>query len=284
MRHKQNSKTTGISRIITVFIVLLMIVLPIEKGSAADTVSIRIEQIFNTTSNSTNVTFTYLLKPLDSSNPMPTGSTQEGYIINITGNDNATIEFDSFDKAGIYYYALYQVVERERSFYTYDRRIYTVEIHVDMSLRTYLIIKNENDKKEEYAEFVNGYDPGGTIVPPTPPTTTEPPVSPEPTLPPTSPVPPPTTSPIEPPETAGPSGPSGPPGTPDVDEGINIDDGDIPIEGGNPDVPRSGIDGPKTGDEFNAEFYILLFGFGGFLAAGAVLFLVIGKKRREGED
>ena len=48
---------------------------------------------------------------------------------------------------GIYKYTIFQVIERERPSYTYDKRVYTIEVYVDWALDVMLVIKDADGAK-----------------------------------------------------------------------------------------------------------------------------------------
>jgi len=79
-------------------------------------------------------TFTYLLTPLEATNPMPSsmnaaGSTAAGYTFTITGTTEVQIGPMWFDTLGTYSYVL-RVVASDADGYTYDERVYRIDVHV----------------------------------------------------------------------------------------------------------------------------------------------------------
>ena len=252
---------------------LLLVAMPIAASAASRTISIEVVQVFSTNSGSSEETFTYRLKASKSNNPMPTGSTEEGYTFSITGNKSVDIVLGSINTEGMFTYTLYQVIERERLGFTYDKRVYHLEIHVDSSLNSYLIVKFDDGKKADAIEFINSYRGGGGPV--TPPKPTDPP----PTNPPPSPTPVVIT---EPPELPSPS----PPDEKDiVDDPIPGDEREL-FESPEPDPepekekPIIVVNIPKTGDDSDTQLLNILFALGGMMVIGAVAYLVIIRRRK----
>ena len=196
-------------------IMILIIVAPMNVYAASNNpLRMTVKQTFSTSSASVDDTFRYRLRPLQANNPMPAGSTAAGYTFMIAGNNEVTLGPVNFTKQGLYQYELYQVIETAKINYTYDRQVYTIQVHVDSALNVIVIVLNANGAKAANIEFYNSYTEN--YIPPTTPGPTAPPTTPEPTLPP--PTPPPTTPgptppPTPPPTTPGPTPPPTPPPT-----------------------------------------------------------------------
>ena len=295
---------------------LLMTVMLTDVHAADNSVSLTVKQTYSTTSSAAAGVFTYRLSPTGAGNPMPDGSTAEGYTFTIAGNNSEVIGPWTYDDEGYYRYELYQVVLSAQTGYKYDRQVYTIEVYVDSLLNATTIIKNEQNKKEEKIVFANSYSVGTVVTPPPettdppevtpgptdpPPITTDPPGTPKPTV--TPPHPDPTNPPpvtTNPPVTTSPS-------LPDTgDNGIDIDDdGNVPgfglnpadeieeeddetVPGTNPGQggsrPRPGIDGPKTGDDSNMALDIILLAAGGLMViCTTASLIIIGKRKRSGD-
>ena len=106
----------------------------------------------------TEAAFTYKLKALGSDNPMPSGSTAEGYMFELTGNSSFEIGPISYNQENVYKYELFQVVETKKPGYIYDKRVYTIEVHVDEAFNVALIAINVDGTKADKIEFENGYE------------------------------------------------------------------------------------------------------------------------------
>ena len=112
--------------------------------------------------------FTYILKPLSPENPMPQGGVTpggtasedaaEGYAFKISGTGEKEIGPLSFDRQGLYIYELFQLIKTEKPGHIYDRRVYTLEVHVNAELSAELVILNGDGTKTEKIEFQNGYE------------------------------------------------------------------------------------------------------------------------------
>jgi len=158
-------------RAIAVFVMILITVTPMAVNAAGQSLQLTVKQIFTTSSPSAENTFTYRLKPLEEGNPMPAGSTAEGYTFAITGNATASIGPLSFSRQGIFQYELFQVTATVKPGYTLDKRTYAVMAHVDAALNVELVVVHENGTKANAIEFVNRYgtvpsDPALMVDPP----------------------------------------------------------------------------------------------------------------------
>jgi len=158
-----------------VLAMLLIAGLPasIPAYAAENPLSITVEQAVNTSSSPAGSTFKYGLKPLGPGTPMPQGSTESGYTFTITGNSIKDVGPMDYDRQGRYRYELFQVIEAEKPGWTYDKRLYTVEVHVGESLRISLVVINVDGTKEDGIRFENKYqepptDPSTPTVPPGP--------------------------------------------------------------------------------------------------------------------
>ena len=168
--------TTKNKSILCVAAVLLMILIagllvPMTAYAADNTLRITVSQIFETSSSSTEAVFKYKLTPLESGNPMPSGSTEEGYVFTVTGNSSAEIGPINYSQPDIYSYELCQVIETEKPGFSYDKRVYTLDVYVDAELHISLIVKNRDGNKTDRIVFENGYsvspsDPALMVDPP----------------------------------------------------------------------------------------------------------------------
>ena len=148
-----------------------------------------------------------------------------------------------------------------------------------------MVVKHENGEKADKIGFYNSYsgNTGGTT-PSVTPDVLEPSVTPRPNVTPSPSNPPPTATPIATPEPSE-IGNLDPPTTDSEqqpqespDDGLEIDEFGPPRHGSEPD--RVGVDGPKTGDESDTEFYNTLFSLGGMMSLGATLTLLRNRKRK----
>ena len=148
-------------------LILFSLASPAARASE-DALKIAVSQV----SNVSNSAFTYRLKPLGAGNPMPEGSTKEGYTFTIVGTDTAVITLPGAALQGIYRYELFQVIGAEKAGYTYDRRVYTIEVHAEAEEGAKIIVLNQNGDKEGLIEFENNY----RVPPSDPKLMTDPPV------------------------------------------------------------------------------------------------------------
>ena len=278
--------------VIATCVMTAITLVPVTAFAANNPPSLTVNQVFNTSSKTVDDTFTYRLRPLESDNPMPSGSTADGYTFIIISNENIQIDLADYSQPGLYEYELSQIISEEKPGYVYDKRVYTIEAHVDAALSVIIIAKNEDGTKAADIDFENSYSSeGGSTKPPgtTNPSSTTNPLS--------------TTN---PPYTTGGIDSGAQPNLtapgPDMDlnednfteidiNGFSlgnleleddeewISDNFTPIGGGQPALA---LDPPKTGDDRNNSFYILLFASGAVLAICAAVYLIVGKKRKSG--
>ena len=147
---------------ITVTLMMMVAAAPLAAYSVDNSLGFTVSQVFSDSSNSTNATFTYRLKPLVATNPMPAGSTAEGYTFSITGKDNKNVSPIYFSKTGIYEYTLYNVAGTGQKGYTYDSHVYNLKFFVDGSLNIILVAFNADGTKAENIVFEAGYHTAAT--------------------------------------------------------------------------------------------------------------------------
>ena len=159
---ESKTKSQGMLRSVTAAIIMIAIltITAHMRVDAADTpVELTVRQIWSASSPTANNddTFTYRLKPLKADNPMPPGSTAEGYAFTIAGNRTVSVGPLNFGRADTYRYEIYQVIGAKKPNYKYDTRVYTVEIHVNASLSATKIVTNGSGEKENEILFENSY-------------------------------------------------------------------------------------------------------------------------------
>lgn len=106
--------------------------------------------------------FTYILTGADASTPMPDGSVGGIYDFSLMGDENKDIGPITYNHAGIYTYQLQQKIDIERTGYVYDRKIYSIIVHVKNTsngLLSEVIVKNIENSKVGQLEFDNKYKP-----------------------------------------------------------------------------------------------------------------------------
>jgi len=130
---------------------------PLAAHAADNPLRFMVKQVFTTSSASVDGTFTYRLKALGPDHPMPAGSTAEGHTFTITGNSGAETGPLSYNKQGVYRYELVQVIGIEKPGYTYDKRVYTLEVYVDAALKAELVVRNQDGTKADEIKFENAY-------------------------------------------------------------------------------------------------------------------------------
>jgi len=165
----------SVMHIITVLILMLLAAAsaPVSVYAADNPLKITLEQTVDASllSAEAETAFKYRLKPLASENPMPPGSTKEGYTLTVSGNRSIEIAPLRYIRAGIYRYELFQLIETRQLGYTYDQRTYTLEVYVDAALNVALVVRNTDGTKANSIKFENKYralpsDPSLMIDPP----------------------------------------------------------------------------------------------------------------------
>ena len=158
MNTKLKKQLKNVFCALMVLTAVLISVMPVYAQTMKTPVSITVEQIFAASSATDEATFAYRLTPYDPGNPMPAGSTDEGYIFTITGNDNKNIGPLEYGRQGIFRYELGKVISRDKPGYTHDARRYTIEVYVDNSLNTAIVVLNEDGTKADAVTFAARYD------------------------------------------------------------------------------------------------------------------------------
>ena len=210
-------------------------------------------------------TFTFKLAAYNASSPMPSGSVNGIKTLHITGAGSGEFGTWSYDRAGVYYYTVYEENTGERG-YTYDTSVYSITDTVTEAngqLVLSRVVTNNINKPVSSYEFNNRYSFIDDVLG-------------------SGPVYRETENPFNNigdggnPYGSGPVVPVG-----DITDGGNPGSGaDIPDQGGStPGKPGAG--GPKTGDDTNTVLYIALFAGGGILVAGALLLLIVAGKRKK---
>ena len=137
---------------------VLFAITPISAFAAANPLKLTVRQVFTTASSSADGVFTYMLKPLATSNPMPSGSASRGYTFTIDGTDSLETGPINFTQPGTFMYELEQVIAVEETGYTYDRRVYELEVYVDSMLDVSLVIRNAAGAKTDDIVFNNAFN------------------------------------------------------------------------------------------------------------------------------
>lgn len=126
-------------------------------------VTLKIEQVFLQPSSAVGKDIgSYQLTALDTGAPMPAGSSAGVYLFTIAGNGKAEIGPLVYDHGGVFNYEIRQVITGEETGYTYDRRIYTVQVLIKNSgygLSSELIVENELGEKVSDLVYQNAYCP-----------------------------------------------------------------------------------------------------------------------------
>lgn len=105
--------------------------------------------------------FEYTLTPLETGNPMPAGSSDNRYVMTLTGNEESEIQID-YDRTGVYSYHFTQKTE-ENSGFTCENKQYTITVYVKQNngklITDASVAKQSNGMKDSALKFANVYDP-----------------------------------------------------------------------------------------------------------------------------
>ncbi|MCL2670930.1 MAG: hypothetical protein FWF10_02710 [Clostridiales bacterium] len=148
-----------LKRLLCATLLLLLALTPLGARAANEPAAFKVEQVFSTTSTAAAAAFTYRLTARQADSPMPAGSTAAGYTFTITGTGSVQIGPFAIGEPGLYRYTLTQITETEKSGYSYDRRIYDIELHVDESREVQILAYNADGTKAEQIMFENSYTP-----------------------------------------------------------------------------------------------------------------------------
>ena len=157
MKQMQNKRRIWGLCVITAIVAALFITAPVAVFAADNNFRFSVGQVFTTSSESADNLFTYKLRPLAEGNPMPAGATAGAYTFTVSGTRQAEIELVGFAGKGIYRYELSQVVDTEKPGYTYDRRVYTIEVHMNAEFHAEMIVLNKDGTKASAIAFENSY-------------------------------------------------------------------------------------------------------------------------------
>lgn len=153
-------------------VVLIAAGVEIPAYAASDSVgvSLSVSQIFvNHTTSKVEETFSYVLTPLETGNPMP-GQSVDRYSFTVKGSEEVKLEEIAFTGPGTYRYELKQTMESEKEGYTYDAEVYTVEIYVtstsDGGLMVNTVAYTGNEGKTDQISFENSYQKDAVPSPP----------------------------------------------------------------------------------------------------------------------
>jgi hypothetical protein len=168
-----------------VMLTCLFVLLPPLSVDAATEINVNVkmpvEQDFRVTNGDRDVDdeFTYRLTREDDDSPMPSGSNGDDYTFTMTDDDSRNITI-KYDRVGIYYYELRQVIPSNTSSrYTYDRTVYRVMVVVQNDNKAYVkAAEDDNLNNKTELVFENRYrGPDDDRYPPDddPPRATDPP-------------------------------------------------------------------------------------------------------------
>jgi len=130
---------------------------PLAAHAAGGPLVITVHQIFTASAPGADGAFTYRMEPLAHTAALSGGNAAEGCTLYITGTGSEDIELSGFDQRGVYKYRLYQVIEEARPGYTYDRRVYAVDVYVDGALGIKVVAYDEEGTKVDSISFHNEY-------------------------------------------------------------------------------------------------------------------------------
>ena len=137
-----------------------------------DSVTIAVEQVFTNTGVAVprSEDFVYWLYAADASNPMPAGTSGGHYAFSLHGDETLNAATITFYTPGVYTYYLSCIISAVPD-YSYDRQVYTIDVHVFDDFETIIIIKNGLGEKTEGVVFSHAFgldllDPEAMVDPP----------------------------------------------------------------------------------------------------------------------
>lgn len=143
--------------------ILIVAGMGIPAYAASDSVCVNLpvsQKFINHATSEVADTFSYILMPLEAGNPMPEQSVDQ-YVFTMKGSENISLSEIAFTQTGTYRYELKQRVENKLKGYTYDERVYTVEIYVTNAERGGLtattVVYVGDDGKADQISFENSY-------------------------------------------------------------------------------------------------------------------------------
>lgn len=131
-----------------------------EAGQAE--VSLPVEQKFLTENAPEGIDGSFLYRlEAEGDEPLPEGAKKGAYDFTLTGDEKSQVGPIRYADTGVYRYTMYQVVEKEKDHYIYDRQTYQVRVYVSNvqggGLSTQVVMENEAGKKTESGAFTNRY-------------------------------------------------------------------------------------------------------------------------------
>ena len=152
----------------------LTYLVPVTAAAAAPQpgeLRLTIHQGFTSTGSATppTETFSYRLAPEATSNPTPAGMGVD-YTFTIMGTDEIDIGPFYFNQEGIYRYELRHITATATG-YTFDKEVYTVEVHVSRDLKVVAVAYQSNGFKATSLSFNHSFT-GNATPPVTPPAET----------------------------------------------------------------------------------------------------------------
>lgn len=156
-------KTTIAVLSFLLFFLLMTQPLFVQAAVQGADATLRVEQRFDYAGSDVNSTFFYVLHPMDSENPMPSGTDAEGnYYFSINGTAGVDVSGMHFVRTGIYTYQVSPVIGEKAKGYTYDTETFTVQVAVknakDGGLTAEIKLPvNAAGQKEETISFTNSY-------------------------------------------------------------------------------------------------------------------------------
>lgn len=147
------------------FLLIIMCFMTITSmdvmASGNASVQLFVEQVFETSDDKVNDTFSYTLEALDAANPMPADSEGQSFKFDISGSETITVGPLVFTNAGEYKYRLTQDIEKEKTGYQYDKMVYDIEVYVinepSGALKAEVTARNSAGEKVETLTYKNVY-------------------------------------------------------------------------------------------------------------------------------
>ncbi|MDR2975673.1 MAG: hypothetical protein LBV00_13370 [Propionibacteriaceae bacterium] len=146
---------------------LAMLLLP-SPAYAASSVSLDVGQAFTSSDPADDGVFDYRLTATRPGDPMPEGEDSQEYRFSMSGDEVVTVGPIAYDQAGLYEYELAQIIDPARAGYTYDQRVFLVQVHVGPApgLVTQVVVRQNDAEGDKVDDVVFAVTEVATTPPP----------------------------------------------------------------------------------------------------------------------
>lgn len=172
---RKGKRTAIASCLLFACLCFLLLLQTVYAAGPPASVTLTVEQVFNTSAAGVKDVFPYELIAADPAGPMPSGSMNGVYLFTVSGTGSVNISMD-FPDTGIYSYTLRPSPSAPAvSGYVYDNQVYQVTVTVsgqgDERLTAWVVVQKAGSGKSAALRFSHSYiylpsDPGTMVDPP----------------------------------------------------------------------------------------------------------------------